>query len=356
VTFFGAITLALASAVCYAVSAVIQHREASRPAAGGRALLAELVRRRRWWGAVAASIAGALLHVAALGAGPLVLVQPLGVSTLVFALVIGARSTGADVSGRAALGAACVVVGLPMLLLVIPRHAHVAFALIRYRWAAAAVFAVAVAAVAAGRLYRLRPPVAAACYAVGAATCFGLASGTVRAVWLRHGTPAMVLTGLTAAGIGIALAQYAYRDGGLGAPLATLTLVDPLSATALGVLVLGESLNLSPTRILLATIGGSATVLGVVLLSLRQPDGSGQPRRHRSTRAPAQQAEPTQLPGMRIALGQHHRRTDRPTGAQRAAWPSGPAQLSDGGDIVEPGRRRGPIRPGRPPDSAGEPS
>jgi Integrase core domain len=126
VTFFGAITLALASAVCYAVSAVTQHREASRPAAGGRGLLAGLVRRRRWWGAVAASVAGALLHVAALGAGPLILVQPLGVSTLVFALVIGARSTGIGVSRRAALGAACVVIGLPMLLTVIPHHAHVA--------------------------------------------------------------------------------------------------------------------------------------------------------------------------------------------------------------------------------------
>ena len=352
-TFLGAILLALASAVCYAVSAVIQHREASLPAAGGRGLLAGLVRRQRWWGAVAASVAGALLHIAALGAGPLILVQPLGVSTLVFALVIGARSTGIGVSRRAALGAACVVIGLPMLLTVIPHHGHVAGALVRYGWAAAVVLALAVVAIAAGRLCRFRPPVAAACYAVGAATCFGLTSGTVRAVWLRHGTPAMVLTGLTAAGIGIALAQYAYRDGGLGAPLATLTLVDPLSATALGVLVLGEPLNLTPIRILLGTIGSIATVLGVVLLSLRPPHPSGQPHGQRSARPAPQHA---QQPGMRIPLEQQDHCTSRPTQARRAAWPEGPAQLSDGVHVVEPGGRAGPDRPGRPPDPAGESS
>ena len=125
-TLFGAIGLALASAVCYATSAVVQQREASRPGAGGLGLLAGLIRRRRWWGAVAASVAGALLHVAALGTGPLVLVQPLGVSTLVFALLLGARTNGGGLSRRAALGAACVVIGLPMLLVVIPHHAQAA--------------------------------------------------------------------------------------------------------------------------------------------------------------------------------------------------------------------------------------
>jgi drug/metabolite transporter (DMT)-like permease len=129
---------------------------------------------------------------------------------------------------------------------------------------------VVVAALALGRLFRSRPPVAAVSYAVGAATCFGLTSGTVRAVWLRHATPPAVAIGLSSAVVGIALAQQAYRDGGLGAPLATLTLVDPLSAGALGVLILGETLDLRPAHLTLAVSGGVATVLGVVLLSQRR--------------------------------------------------------------------------------------
>jgi hypothetical protein len=107
VQWVAAVALALASAVCYAVSAVVQHREASRPAIGGLGLLADLVRRRRWWAALAASALGGVLHVAALGAGPLVLVQPLGVSTLVFALLIGARTDAAPVPRRSVLGAVC---------------------------------------------------------------------------------------------------------------------------------------------------------------------------------------------------------------------------------------------------------
>jgi hypothetical protein len=267
----GAVALALTSAVCYAVSAVIQHREASRSTADGLSLLASLVRRRRWWAALAASVAGAVLHVAALGAGPLVLVQPLGVSTLVFALLIGARTDATPVSRRSGLGAGCVVVGLPMMLSVIPHYPHTGAALLHYRWAAGAGLAIVLAALAFGRGFRSRPPVAAVSYAVGAATCFGLTSGTVRAVWLGRATPPAVAIGLTGAVVGVALAQQAYRDGGLGAPLATLTLVDPLSAGAVGVLILGETLALTPTHLALAISGGVATVLGVVLLSRRQP-------------------------------------------------------------------------------------
>jgi hypothetical protein len=287
-----AVALALASAVCYAVSAVIQQREASRSAAGGLGLLAGLVRRRRWWAAVAASVAGALLHVAALGAGPLVLVQPLGVSTLAFALLIGTRTGASPVSRSSGLGAGCVVVGLPMVLSVIPHHPHAGAALLHYRWAAGAALAVVVAALVLARSFRSRPAVAAVSYAVAAATCFGLTSGTVRAVWLGHATPAAVAVGLASAGVGIALAQQAYHDGGLGAPLATLTLVDPLSAGALGVLSLGETLDLAPARLALAVCGGVATVLGVVLLSRRRrpartdrpPPGTAGGRRHAATR------------------------------------------------------------------------
>jgi hypothetical protein len=61
---------------------VLQEREARRQDAGGAALLRRLVRRPWWWLAVAATVAGAVLHVAALALGPLSLVQPFGVLTL----------------------------------------------------------------------------------------------------------------------------------------------------------------------------------------------------------------------------------------------------------------------------------
>jgi hypothetical protein len=126
------------------------------------------------------------------------------------------------------------------------------------------VVAVAAAAVLLGRR---RPRPSAVLFAVGAALCFGLASGVVRALWLAHAGPLVVAAGLLAMGCGVVLAQYAYRTGGLGAPLAVLNLVDPLAAAGIGVLVLGEPLVGDPLRLCLGIAGVALTSVGVALLS-----------------------------------------------------------------------------------------
>jgi hypothetical protein len=74
---------------------------------------------------------------------------------------------------------------------------------------------------------------------------------------------------LTSALVGLVLAQHAYRDGGLGAPLATLTLVDPLTAGLLGVMVLGEPISTSPVRLAIGVAGALLTAAGVAVLAPR---------------------------------------------------------------------------------------
>jgi hypothetical protein len=109
--------------------------------------------------------------------------------------------------------------------------------------------------------------VAAVLYAVAAALCFGLTSGTAKTILLGFGTPAILMAGLAALGSGIVFAQHAYRDGGLGAPLAVLTLADPLTAATVGVVVLGEALAASPLRLAVGAAGVAITCIGVVLLT-----------------------------------------------------------------------------------------
>lgn len=262
-----AVGLALASAVCYAASAALQHHEASRQSASGLGLVRALLRRPLWCVAVGASLVGALLHLGALGAGPLVLVQPIGVTALVFALPIGARLSGARVGARSWVGTACVAVGLPAVLGLVPHHRAVPRTeVLSYPVAALVVgVLVAVAAVAGVLVRRARP--AAVLFAVGAAMCFGMASGVVRALWLGQAGPAVVAAGLAAMGCGVVLVQHAYRSGGLGAPLAVLDLVDPLTAAAIGVLVLGEPLVADPPRLALGAAGVAVTTAEVALLS-----------------------------------------------------------------------------------------
>jgi drug/metabolite transporter (DMT)-like permease len=275
-----AVVLALASAACYAVSAAIQHREASRQTGDGAALLTGLLRRRMWWTAQACTLLGALVHLAALGAGPLVLVQPIGVMALVLALPLGARFGGVRVSRRAWAGAGAVVLGLPAVLAMVPHGGGVEPPVVSFPLAAAVVAAAAaaVAAVAAAAVRRGRRQVSAVLHAGGAALCFGMTSGSVKALWIGAGGPVAVLVGLAAVPIGIALAQLAYRDGGLGAPLAVQTLADPVTAMGIGILVLGEPLVTSPARVLLGLSGIAVTVAGVALLSSRGAQRATTPR------------------------------------------------------------------------------
>ncbi|GAA4693477.1 hypothetical protein GCM10023215_33460 [Pseudonocardia yuanmonensis] len=272
-----AILLAVASAVFYAVSAVLQEREASRQSAAGLGLMTRLVRRRLWWAAVAATLTGAGLHVAALAAGPLVVVQPLGVSCLAIALVLGSRVNRTRIRPRSWAGLLCVVLGLPAVLSAVPHHGphgpHSAPGGGLGFWPVVGVLALVVAAAAAGGLLlgRRGPRGAAVCYAVGAALCFGAASATTKTLLLGHLTPGRFAVTAAAALIGTALAQHAYRGGGLGAPLAVLTILDPVTAGAVGVLVLGEPFGTTPLTLAVGVLGMVVTAVGVALLSARRP-------------------------------------------------------------------------------------
>ncbi|MCF7549725.1 DMT family transporter [Pseudonocardia sp. WMMC193] len=278
--------LAVASAVFYGLSAVLQQREACRFAgvdgASGLALVGRLARRRGWWAAILASLTAAGLHLLALHAGPLVVVQPVGVSAVAFALLIGRRVNGEPISGRSWAGVACVVVGLPLVLAAVPHgphgaHPEAAIGL----WPAAGILALLVAAaVAAAAVFgHSRPRAAAVCHAIGAALSFGLASGTVKVIMVEGAEPARFALVGAAMLMGVVLAQHAYRDGGLGAPLAVVTLVDPLAAGALGVLVMGEPFGADPVALLLGVAGAVVTSVGVALLAAR-PE-------HRPTPVPA---------------------------------------------------------------------
>jgi hypothetical protein len=76
---------------------------------------------------------------------------------------------------------------------------------------------------------------------------------------------------VVAAGAGLALSQPAYRRGGLGAPLATLILVDPLVAVGIAVTLLAEPVSMSPATAALGLVGVIATAGGIGALARRRP-------------------------------------------------------------------------------------
>jgi len=269
------VAFAVASALAYALGAVVQERLAVRLGAQTpwRAIVRALLRARRWWLSVALNAAGALLHVAALAYGPLSVVQPLGVLTLVLALPIGAAFTARRVAARQWVGAAATVLGLLLLLsLTVPGSGDGMTAADGTVLIVAS--AVVLTAMIAGTAALRRPVPRSLLYATGAGIAFAVASALTHAVTREYAErAAAALIGPTVPAIaamaiaGVLLSQLAYRGGGLGAPLATVTLANPVASAVIGVALFGERFADGPLAMVLLVCACGTAGVGILLLA-----------------------------------------------------------------------------------------
>ncbi|MFF7468169.1 hypothetical protein [Streptomyces sp. NPDC008092] len=266
-----AVGLSLVSAVAYAAAAVAQERLASKTDGAG---LLRLLGSGAWWAAVGLNAGAALLHVVALKYGPLTLVQPLGALTLVAAVPMGARVAGRRVTGTEWRGTALTLLGLGALLVTASGPApHQVMSLTE----ALAVAGTTTALIGVLSRPGTRP-------GLRHATASGIASGvasaltqTVTVAATDRSGPALsvevVVVALLVAAFavgGLLLSQTAYR-GGLGAPLAVVTLSNPMAASVIGLALLGQGLQGGVWGILLALTGAGLASWGVVLLTRVTP-------------------------------------------------------------------------------------
>ncbi|WP_231626347.1 DMT family transporter [Streptomyces apocyni] len=261
------VLLSLVSAVAYAGGAILQERVAvtspDRPYAP--------LRRPVWWVAVALNGVGAVLHVAALALGPLSLVQPLGALTIVFALPMAALFVGRRAGSTAWRGAIMATVGLAGLLALTGAAGSHSLDATQRVLVAAVTFGVVAALVVAARTVHRHPVVRSVLLAGGAGVAFGIASvftKTVAVDWSTGGIlgqlPSLSVIGVLATA-GLLLSQAAYRGAGLAAPLATVTVVNPAVAAAVGLTLFQESFRYGTTGTLLA-LGCSVVAAGGLIL------------------------------------------------------------------------------------------
>ncbi|MEV6117029.1 hypothetical protein AB0L59_32250 [Streptomyces sp. NPDC052109] len=267
-----AVALSLVSAVAYALAAVAQERLASRSHGTG---LLRLLGTGAWWSAVGLNAAAALLHVVALRYGPLTLVQPLGALTLVAAVPLGARAAGRRVSTAEWRGTALTLLGLAGLLVTASGPAPSRVLSMTEALAVAGTTAVAIGMLSwPGARPGLR-------HATASGFASGVASALTQTVTVaatdRTGpllSPEVVVVAVLVAAFavgGLLLSQTAYR-GGLGAPLAVVTLANPVAAAVIGLTLLGQGLQGGPAGILLALAGAALASWGVVLLTRVTPE------------------------------------------------------------------------------------
>lgn len=338
------VVLSFVSAVAYAGGAIIQEQVALT--SPGQAYAP--VRRPGWWAAVALTGVGGLLHVVALAFGPLSLVQPLGALTIVFALPMAALFVGRRAGAAAWRGAIMATVGLAGLLaLVGASDANSLNSAQRLALGVVAGGSVA-ALMVAGRAAHRHPAVRSILLAVGAGIAFSMSSvftKTVAVDWSRHVSLAD-LSSLAAIGVfataGMLLSQASYRGAGLEAPLATLTVVNPVVAAAVGITMFGETFRYGTTGTALALGCGVVAAGGLILLTSERissgaarsvsgsaeavPETDARPRE--DVASPADEPAPAALSGPPAPAAL----SDLP--APAAAGPVGPLVPSDLGALT----------------------
>ncbi|MGW2181513.1 DMT family transporter [Streptomyces sp. NPDC001732] len=262
------VLLSLVSAVAYAAGAIVQERVAAD--GDGRSLAP--LRNRVWWAAVTLNGVGAVLHVVALAYGPLSLVQPLGALTIVFALPMAALFVRRRAGATAWRGAIMATVGLAGLLALTGNAESHALNGPDQLLLAGLTLGTIGALLLASRGAR-RPVVRSVVLAGAAGVAFGIASVFTKtvAVGLASGAvgaglPAMVAIGGFAAS-GLLLSQAAYRGAGLTAPLATVTVVNPVVAAVVGITLFGEQFRHGTAGAVLAQACAVLAAGGLILLT-----------------------------------------------------------------------------------------
>ena len=275
-----AVVLSVVSACCYAAAAVVQERLAARGHRGYS----------RWALAVGLTVTGGVVHTVALNFGTVAVVQALGTLTLLLALPIAAVRTRTPVSAGAWRDAGLTAAGLVLLMSLAQQStssATLSADACRYLVLGTVGTVVALAVVA----WQASVPVLRS---VLLATASGVAFG-VNAVVTKVVLESITVLGVAAvaalAVTGYLLGQAAYRGGGLAAPLAAVSVSNPVVATLVGMALLGEGFRFGTTGLVLAGAAGLMAAIGVVGLSRRT---SAQPS------APVPVATPARPP---VAVG-----------------------------------------------------
>jgi drug/metabolite transporter (DMT)-like permease len=271
-----AVIAGLGSALCYALASVLQQRAAAAEpleVSMRIGLLARLVRRPLWIAGMVADVFGYVLQFIALGHGSLVLVQPLLVSGLLFALPLGALTSGRRMERNDWLGSALVVAGLSLFLVVAnPRsgrpHAG------RGAWVTLAVIVVVVCGGLLLAARRTEGSRRAILLASSGGLLYGFTAALTKSVahLLDRGLLEVLTSwqtyALIAGGVlGMVVTQSAFQAAPLVASLPMLTVVDPLASIAIGAFVFREAVTSSPAAVLAEAAGLAWLVVGVFVLA-----------------------------------------------------------------------------------------
>lgn len=284
-----AVVLSVLSAAGYAAAAVAQERLAEH---GQRGLA-------RWAVALFLTGTGVTLHVVALNFGTVAVVQALGTLTLLFALPIAAVRFRTPIGRAAWADALLTVLGLALILsLSVESSDPVALAEPADR--RLSLITVAVVAVLSLAAWRAGPRLRSVLLAAAAGTAFGIASVLSKAVLASYtdggfaSMSPLALIGVLVFSVGgYLLSQLSYGRAGLAAPLATVSVSNPIVAATAGVIVFDEGFRFGTAGLVVVAFAGVVMTLGVIGLARRAATTQASPA---DPADPADQTHPPAAP------------------------------------------------------------
>ena len=260
-----AVGLSMLSAASYAAAAVAQERLAEH---GQRGL-------SRWVAALVLTAGGVLLHVLALNFGTVAIVQALGTLTLLFALPISVLRYHVRIGPAAWLDAGLTVAGLALIMSLSVdsgRPALLSGSDGRYL----SLVTLMTGVVFGGGAWFAGARVRAVLLAAAAGVAFGISSvlsKAVMATFTASGVDAISLFIVTMVVIfsvvGYLLGQLSYKGAGLAAPLATVSVTNPVAASIAGVVVFDESFRFGQAGLVVVAVAAVVITSGVIGLSRR---------------------------------------------------------------------------------------
>lgn len=280
------IPLALAGAVFMSFGAQYQHRGVEKVERlsgedGASGLSFEQIRRlltRPSWliGTVMLGLA-VICQLAALVQAPLIVVQPLGAIALVMTTLLNAHISGHSPTRQSITAITCCVGGIFLFVFFAAIFATEQEITDTELFTILAILLVVIIVLGACWLI-LRHRMRALFYVIGAGVLYGFVATLAKVVikrvqagnfeWI---TLVCVIALIAAAAVGAYFVQTAYSSGPPDLVIAGLTVVDPLIAVLIGMVILGEAAAAPPWVLVIFGVAGAVAVWGVVGLARYHP-------------------------------------------------------------------------------------
>ncbi len=268
--------VALIAAFCFAIASVAQHHVASATQTAqtlNPRLFLDLARRPLWWAGSFGDLFGFIIQAVALGLGAVSLVQPLLVTGLLLAIPLSAAVNHRKVARAEVGGALLCCAGLAAFLLAAQptagnEHVSGTDGLLLL----GSVGPVVIALLVISR--RVTGVARSVALALSAGTLFAVCSPLLSVIVrdLHHLLEWPLLTIAVCGVTGFLLTQNAYQAGSLPAPLACITICEPIVAVTLGVTLLHEHLEAGPVAIGVIVVAVAAVISGVIIVARNAPD------------------------------------------------------------------------------------